>query len=84
MWPRLFSRVPGCVLSQLKGDVSAARGIGARRGAGRRRHIETRTVVVTNSRHAPRRSCGRLRRVATPPVDLGAKHLDQATMWKLP
>ena len=61
--------------------AEAASGIGARKGVGKIRHLETRTLWlqkhITEKEIVPRRRNG-----SENPSDLGTKHLDQATMWK--
>ena len=67
--------------AHLSGDASAARGIGARRGAGKIRHIETRTLWL--QKHITEQEIIlRQKKGSDNPADLGTKHLDQATMWK--
>ena len=67
--------------AHMAGDASAASGIGARRGVGKIRHLETRTLWlqkhITEKEILLRRQKG-----SENPSDLGTKHLDQATMWK--
>ena len=61
----------------MAGDASAPSGIGVRRGVGKIRHLETRTLWL--QKHITEKEI-LLRREN--PGDLGTKHLDQATMWK--
>ena len=56
---------------------SAASGIGARRGVGKIRHLEKRTLWLQKHIIVLRRRQG-----SENPSDLGTKHLDQATTWK--
>ena len=71
----------GDLVVYMVGDASAASGIGARRGVGKIRHSETRTLwlqkQVTEKEIQLRRKKG-----SENPSDLGTKHLDQTTMWK--
>ena len=63
------------------GDASAASGIGARRGVGKIRHLETRTPWL--QKHITQKEITLRRKQGSEnPSDLGTKHLDQATMWK--
>ena len=65
----------------MAGDAPAASGIGARRGVGKIRHLETRTLWllehITEKEILLKRKKG-----SGNPSDLGTKHLDRATMWK--
>ena len=69
------------LVAHMAGDASSAIGIGARRGVGKIRHWETRTLWlqkhITEKEILLRRQKG-----SENPIDLGTKHLDQATMWK--
>eukprot|EP00971_Amphidinium_carterae_P338220 6475462-Amphidinium_carterae.1 len=66
---------------RILGDATAAGGIGARRGAGKVRHIETSTLwlqrMVTLGRVELARQPGKFNT-----ADLGTKHLDSKTMWQ--
>eukprot|EP00971_Amphidinium_carterae_P227112 4504971-Amphidinium_carterae.1 len=66
---------------KILGDATAAGGIGARRGAGKVRHIETTTLwlqrMVTLSRVELARQPGNVN-----VADLGTKHLDSRVMWQ--
>ena len=60
---------------RLAGDATAASGIANRRGAGRVRHIETRTLWL--QRHITERRITLEREPGVSnPADLGTKHLD--------
>ena len=66
---------------RLSGDATAAAGIAHRRGAGKLRHVETKTLwlqrLVTEKRVTLKRIPG-----ADLAADLGTKHLDARTMPK--
>ena len=65
--------------THLRGDASAASGIGARIGVGKMRHLETRTLWL--QKHITEKEII-LQRKKGPenPSDLGTKYLDQKTM----
>ena len=73
-----FGRTPQ---PRLSGDATAASGIAHRRGAGKLRHVETKTLwlqrLVTEKRVILKRIPG-----ADLAADLGTKHLDAKTMLK--
>ena len=64
--------------AHMAGDASAASGIGARRGVGKIRHLEKRTLWlqkhITEKEIVPRRG-----KCSENLSDLGTTHLDQAT-----
>ena len=66
---------------RLAGDATAAAGIAKRRGAGKLRHVETKTLwlqrQVTKKKVTIRRILGK-----ELPLDMGTKFLPQATMNK--
>ena len=67
--------------AHMAGDASAASGIGARRGVGKIRHLETRTLWL--QKHITEKEILlRQQKGLENPSDLGTKHFDQATMWK--
>lgn len=63
-------------------DATAAKGIAARRGVGKIRHLETQTLWlqrhVTNKRLSVEKVLGELN-----PADLGTKHVERATLTRL-
>ena len=62
-------------------DASAACGIGARRGVGKTRHLQTRTLWL--QKHITEKEIILQRKKGTEnPSDLGTKYFDQKTMWK--
>ena len=67
---------------RLAGDATAAAGIAKRRGAGKLRHVETKTLwlqrQVTNKKVTIRRIPGK-----DLPPDLGTKFVTQALMNKM-
>ena len=62
-------------------DASAASGIGARRGVGKIRHLDTRTLWLQKN-ITEKEILLRLQKASENPSDLGTTHLDQATMSK--
>ena len=67
--------------AHLMGDTSAASGIGARRGVGKIRHLETRTLWL--QKHITEKEIMLQRKKGSEnPSDLGTKYLGQMTMWK--
>ena len=67
--------------AHLMGDASAASGIGARRGVGKIRHLETRTLWL--EKHITEKEIIRQRKKGSEtPGDLGSKYHDQKTLWK--
>ena len=67
--------------AHLMGDASAASGIGARRGVGKIRHLERRTLWL--QKHITEKEIILQRKKGSEnPSDFGTKHRDQMTMWK--
>ena len=68
--------------ARLTGDATAAAGIANRRGAGKLRHVETKTLwfqrMVTNKKILLKREPG-----TELAADIGTKHVDSHTLWKM-
>ena len=67
---------------RLFGDSSAARGVLARRGCGKIRHIETQTLWVQKATQDKKLWIGVVLGTKNP-ADLGTKHLEAATIARL-
>ena len=72
---------------ELTTDSSAAKGIGSRRGWGRVKHLDLETLwlqgVVTRKELVLTKCDGKVTAADPNIADLGTKHLDSVTMWKL-